>query len=74
MGAGVLEVVEDHDGDTYRAAYTVRFAGAVYVLDAFQKKSTHGINTPQVDMDRIKAGLRAAEEHYRANYKTTKAG
>ena len=41
--AGVLEVVEDHDGDTYRAVYTVKLAGAVYVLHAFQKKSKTGI-------------------------------
>ena len=34
-GAGVLGVVDDHDGDTYRAVYTVRFAGVVYVLYAF---------------------------------------
>ncbi len=45
-GAGVLEVVEDHDGNTYRAVYTVKFAGAVYVLHAFQKKSKKGIKTP----------------------------
>jgi phage-related protein len=42
LGAGVLEVVEDFDGDTYRAVYTVRLAGAVYVLHAFQKKSKSG--------------------------------
>src|SRR5690348_6384616 len=45
-GAGVLEVVEDHDGSTYRVVYTVRFAGAVYVLHAFQKKSKRGVTTP----------------------------
>lgn len=41
-GAGVLEVVDDHDGDTFRAVYTIRFEGAVYVLHAFQKKSRRG--------------------------------
>lgn len=58
-GAGVLEVVEDHQGDTYRAVYTVRYAGAVYVLHCFQKKSTHGIATPKPDLDLIDARLKA---------------
>jgi phage-related protein len=73
-GAGVLEVVEDHDGDTYRAIYTVRFEGVVYVLDAFQKKAKHGIATPKADIDRIKTRLKAAEEHYAKNYRTRDAG
>jgi phage-related protein len=59
-GGGVLEVVEDYDGDTYRAVYTVRFASAVYVLHAFQKKSKAGIKTPKKDMDLIEARLKAA--------------
>jgi phage-related protein len=63
-GAGVLEIVEDYVGDTYRAVYTVKFAGAVYVLHAFQKKSTRGTKTPQRDIDLIKERLRRAEEHY----------
>ncbi|WP_459573853.1 type II toxin-antitoxin system RelE/ParE family toxin, partial [Cupriavidus sp. 8B] len=58
-GAGVLEVVEDHQGGTYRAVYTVRYAGAVYVLHCFQKKSTSGIATPKPDMDLIEARLKA---------------
>ncbi|MHA6845117.1 type II toxin-antitoxin system RelE/ParE family toxin [Ralstonia syzygii] len=58
-GAGVLEVVEDHQGNTYRAVYTVRYAGAVYVLHCFQKKSTHGIATPRPDLDLIEARLKA---------------
>jgi phage-related protein len=63
-GAGVLEVVEDHDGDAYRAVYTVPFAGRVYVLHAFQKKSKHGISTPKAEIDLVKARLRrAAEQH-----------
>lgn len=61
-GAGVLEVVEDHDGDAYRAVYTVRFAGAVYVLHAFQKKSRHGIATPAHEVDLIRARLKQAEQ------------
>ena len=67
-GAGVLEVVDDHDGDTYRAVYTVRFAGVIYVLHAFQKKSRKGIETPKHEIDVIKARLKVAEAHYRENY------
>jgi phage-related protein len=65
-GAGVLEVVEDHDGSTYRAVYTVRFAGAVYVLHAFQKKSKKGIRTPKADIELIRRRLKAAEEDHEA--------
>jgi phage-related protein len=61
---GVLEVVEEHSGGTYRAVYTVKFAGVVYVLHAFQKKSTRGIATPKRDIDLIQARLRWAQEHY----------
>ncbi len=57
-GAGVLEVVEDHQGDTYRAVYTVRYVSAVYVLHCFQKKSTNGIATPKPDLDLIQARLK----------------
>ena len=63
-GAGVLEIVDDHDGDTYRAVYTVRFAGAVYVLHAFQKKSKRGIATPKTELDLIKQRLKRAREDY----------
>lgn len=63
-GAGVLEVVDDYDGDTYRAVYTVRFAGAVYVLHAFQKKSKRGIATPRQDMDLIEQRLKRAREDH----------
>jgi len=64
FGGGVLEVVEDFDGDAYRAVYTVRFAAAVYVLHVFQKKSKRGIATPKRDLDLIKQRLRRAEEDY----------
>jgi phage-related protein len=64
-GASVLEVVENHDGDTYRAVYTVKFAERIYVLHAFQKKSKHGIKTPQPEIDLIKARLKRAEEDYK---------
>jgi phage-related protein len=50
-GRGVLEIVDDFDGDTYRAIYTVRFAGIVYALHAFQKKSKRGIGTPKAEID-----------------------
>ena len=64
-GAGVLEVVEDHDGDTYRAVYTVRFSGMVYVLHCFQKKSKKGIATPKQVLDLIKRRLKLAEQEYK---------
>jgi phage-related protein len=64
-GAGVLEVVEDDDGKTYRAVYTVKFREVVYVLHAFQKKSKRGIKTPQADIDTIRARLQQAQEHHR---------
>ena len=62
-GASVLEVVEDHMGDTYRAVYTVKIADKVYVLHSFQKKSTKGIETPKHEMDLIRERLRAAQTH-----------
>ncbi len=60
-GAGVLEVVENDIGGTYRAVYTVKFAQAVFVLHCFQKKSKRGIATPQEDIDIIRARLKVAE-------------
>lgn len=63
-GAGVLEIVEDHQTDTYRAVYTVKYSDLVYVLHAFQKKSKKGIATPKHDIDLIKKRLRIAEEDY----------
>jgi phage-related protein len=68
-GRTVLEVVDDEDGDTYRAVYTVRFAGVIYVLHAFQKKSKKGIETPKRDVEVIKVRLKAAEAHYQENYR-----
>ena len=62
--AAVLEVVDDYDGDTYRAVYTVRFATCVYVLHAFQKKSKRGIATPKAELDVIDQRLRRAREDY----------
>lgn len=65
FGGGVLEVVSDHRGDTFRAVYTVRVAGTIYVLHVFQKKSTHGIATPKREMDLVKRRLREALESRR---------
>ena len=59
-GAGVLEIVEDDRGNTYRAAYTVKFKEAVFVLHVFQKKSKSGIATPKPDMDIIRERLKVA--------------
>jgi phage-related protein len=67
-GPGVLEIVEDHRGDTYRAIYTVRFAGAVYALHAFQKKSPKGIKTAQTDVELVSQRLRVAQKDYEARY------
>lgn len=64
-GAGVLEIVEDHRGDTYRAVYTVRFAQVIYVLHVFMKKSTSGIKTPKHELDLVEQRLKAAEADYR---------
>jgi phage-related protein len=61
FGSGVLEIRDNFDGDTYRAVYTVRFAGVLYVLHAFQKKSTKGISTPQRHLDLVRQRLREAE-------------
>ncbi len=63
-GAGVLEVVDDCEGDTYRAVYTLRFAAVVYVLHAFQKKSKRGIATPKHELDLIEQRLKRAKEDY----------
>jgi phage-related protein len=67
-GPGVLEIVEDHDGNTYRAIYTVRFKGAVYVLHAFQKKSPQGKKTAQTDVELICRRLKVAVRDYEARY------
>lgn len=61
-GAGVLEVIKDYRGDTFRAVYTLKYAGTVYVLHAFQKKSKSGRQTPHRDTELIKQRLREAEQ------------
>ena len=64
FGSGVLEVVARHDGDAYRAVYTVRLESAVYVLHAFQKKAKRGIATPKRELDLVRRRLREAERHH----------
>ncbi len=68
-GASVMEIVEDHHGDTYRAVYTVKFGEVVYVLHCFQKKSKRGIATPKSDINAIQSRLKMAREHYEARSK-----
>jgi phage-related protein len=68
QGPGVFELVEDYDGDTYRAVYTVRFKEVVYVLHAFQKKSPTGIKTALPDVDLVERRLKAAQRDYEARY------
>ena len=67
-GATILELIDDYQGDAYRAVYTVKFDEAVYVLHAFQKKSKKGSETPRRDIEVIKARLKVAEAHYREHY------
>jgi phage-related protein len=67
-GAGVLEIVQDCRGDTYRAVYSVKFENAAYVLHAFQKKSPKGIKTAQTDVKLVSRRLKAASEDYEARY------
>jgi phage-related protein len=64
-GAGVLEIVQEDSGGTYRAVYTVEFAGVIYVLHVFQKKSKKGIRTPRTEIDLIHRRLAVAANHYR---------
>ena len=68
-GAGVLELIEDYSSNTYRAVYTVRFAGKIYVLHVFQKKSKRGVATPRQDLDLIRNRLKLAEALYTARSK-----
>jgi phage-related protein len=65
--AGVLEIRDNFDGDTFRAVYTIRFEGVLYILHAFQKKSTSGVATPQRHIDLIRQRLRDAEVIHKAS-------
>lgn len=69
LGSGAIELVEDHDGDTFRVIYTVRFPEAIYVLHAFKKKSKTGSKTPRSDIDLVRRRLKDAEEDYAAHLK-----
>jgi phage-related protein len=69
-GAGVLEISDDHRGDTYRVVYTINFERSVYVLHAFKKKSTRGIATPRQHIDRIRQRLRDAAAIHAARSKS----
>lgn len=73
-GAGVLEVIDDFDGNTFRSVYTVQFQGTIYVLHAFQKKSARGIATAKKDLNLIKQRLRAAEQRHNASGSRTRGG
>ena len=72
-GRGVLEIVQDYRTDTYRAVYTVKFENAVYVLHAFQKKSTKGAKTNLTDVRLISQRLKAAKEDYEIRYAKKKS-
>ncbi|MGL5626414.1 MAG: type II toxin-antitoxin system RelE/ParE family toxin [Candidatus Rhabdochlamydia sp.] len=63
--ASIIELVQDHKGDTFRAVYTVKFSDAIIVLHAFQKKSKKSIETPKQDMELIRSRLKLAEEIYK---------
>ncbi|MBP6011827.1 MAG: type II toxin-antitoxin system RelE/ParE family toxin [Alphaproteobacteria bacterium] len=67
-GAGVFEIVENFDGNAYRAIYTVRFKKVVYVLHAFQKKSHQGIKTPLADVNLVKQRAKVAKQDYEVTY------
>jgi phage-related protein len=67
-GPGVLEIIEDHAGNTFRAVYTIRFAKAVYVLHAFQKKSPKGIQTARRDVELVSERLKQARKDYQERY------
>lgn len=68
LGPRVYELLMDHDTDTYRCIYTIRFEKAVYVIDAFKKKSKRGGELPKEDRERINARLKLAEADYKAKY------
>jgi phage-related protein len=72
LGSGVLEMVESHDGNAYRAVYTVRFAEVVYVLHAFQKKSPSGIRTAKRDVDLVAERLTAAQRDHEVQHGKSK--
>ena len=68
LGPGVMEIVESHEGNAYRAVYTVRFPEAVYVLHAFQKKSPSAIRTAKRDVELVAQRLKLAKQDYEEHY------
>lgn len=74
QGPGVLEIVEDTRGETYRAIYTVRFPQVVYVLHAFQKKSLKGIRTARSDVELVERRLKAARPDHDVRHGRSKHG
>lgn len=66
LPAAILKLTADESGETYRAAYVVAFAGVVYVLDVFQKKSKSGMKTPRPDKARVKQRYQWAQQHYKS--------
>lgn len=72
LGPGVLEIVESHEGNAYRALYTVRFREVVYVLHAFQKKSPSGIRTARRDVELVAQRLKVARGDYEEHHDTPK--
>jgi phage-related protein len=68
-GAGVVEIVENYSGNTYRVIYTTRLEGAIYVLHAFQKKAKTGIETPKQEIDLINSRLKRASEYHELRFK-----
>ena len=72
-GPGIFEIVESFDGDAYRAIYTVRFEGAVYVLHAFQKKSPSGVRTAQTDIETVRRRLKRAQDDHKSLHKTERS-
>jgi phage-related protein len=67
---GVMKLIEDFDGQTFRAAYTVEFPRVVFLLHVFKKKARHGVATPRRDIEIVRVRLRQARELYRAEYET----
>ena len=60
-----MEIVDQHDTNTYRAVYTAQFDEAIYVLHAFEKKSKSGITTPKTEIDLIRRRLTEAARLHR---------
>jgi phage-related protein len=67
IDGGVFEIALKHRGNAYRVIYAVQISANLWVIDAFQKKSTTGIKTPQIVVDRIRARLKRLREQLAAN-------